>query len=256
MNQEVLIERLFQTLVNGDRSAAREIVAETLGAGISAEEVLSDLFWPTLTTLNRLHRADQLSIMSHHFATRLLRSLADQVQLRLSRSPSLGRRVLIVCGPTEHNELAASMAADLVEARGFAVTFAGGGVPADEVMACVGEHRPDTLLIFSSSARDLPEIRRMIDRLHEVNVCPNLQIVVGGGVFNRAEGLAEEIGADLFVPELCDIADALVEQANVRASPGQRTVGRKRRGGGAGSHEFNDIDTDDNDVRRYHTDAA
>ncbi|NOG54655.1 MAG: cobalamin B12-binding domain-containing protein [Planctomycetes bacterium] len=262
MNQEVLIERLFQALVNGNRSAAREIVAETLQAGISAEEVLSDLFWPTLTLLNKLHRADQLAMMGHHFATRLLRSLADQMQLRLQRHPSLSKRVLIVCGPTEQNELAACMAADLVEARGFDVSFAGGGVPADEVMARVGEHRPDTLLIFSSSARDLPDIRRMIDRLHEMNVCPHMQIVVGGGVFNRADGLAEEIGADLFVSELGEIASELVENADVRASPGQRTVGRKRRSNDsnvAGSCGIDNCDEDDDrdeEVRRIHTDAA
>ncbi|MBL1216101.1 MAG: cobalamin B12-binding domain-containing protein [Planctomycetes bacterium] len=262
VNQEVLIERLFQALVNGNRSAAREIVAETLQAGISAEEVLSDLFWPTLTLLNKLHRADQLAMMGHHFATRLLRSLADQMQLRLQRHPSLSKRVLIVCGPTEQNELAACMAADLVEARGFDVSFAGGGVPADEVMARVGEHRPDTLLIFSSSARDLPDIRRMIDRLHEMNVCPHMQIVVGGGVFNRADGLAEEIGADLFVSELGEIASELVENADVRASPGQRTVGRKRRSNDsnvAGSCGIDNCDEDDDrdeEVRRIHTDAA
>ena len=34
----------------------------------------------------------------------------------------------------------------------------------------------------------------MIDRIREIGAVPDLQVVVGGGVFNRADGLAEEIG--------------------------------------------------------------
>jgi len=229
VNKEVLIERLFQTLISGDRGGARGIVDETIEMGVPAEELLSEIFWPTLHLVQKLFRADQLSCLAHHFATRLMRSLADQAQTRLTVSPSNGKRILIACGGTEQDELAASMAVDLIEAGGFEVAFAGGGVPFDEIMARVGEDRPDILLLFSSAAKDLPEIRRIIDELHEVNVCPEMQIVVGGGVYGRAEGLAEEIGADLYIPELGQVVDLLLEQNTKRARSDQRTVGRKRR---------------------------
>lgn len=229
MNKEVLIERLFQTLISGDRAGARGIVTETIEMGVPAEELLSEIFWPTLNLIQKLFRADQLSCLSHHFATRLMRSLADQAQARLAVAPANGRRILIACGGTEQDELAASMAVDLIEAGGFEVAFAGGGVPFDEIMARVGEDRPDILLLFSSAAKDLPEIRRLIDELHEVNVCPEMQIVVGGGVYGRAEGLAEEIGADLYIPELGEVVNLLLEENAKRAKSDQRTVGRKRR---------------------------
>lgn len=229
MNKEVLIERLFQTLISGDRTGARNIVNETIEAGVPPEELLSEIFWPTLNLIQKLYRADQLTCLSHHFATRLMRSLADQAQSRLSVAPPNGRRILVVCGGTEQDELAASMAVDLIEAGGFEVAFAGGGVPFDEIMSRVGEERPDILLLFSSAAKDLPEIRRIIDELHEINVCPEMQIVVGGGVYGRAEGLAEEIGADLYIPDLRDVVGLLLERKSKRAASDQRTVGRKRR---------------------------
>ena len=229
VNQEVLIERLFQALISGDRNEARAIVAEATNAGVPAEELATGLFWPVLNMVQRLHRADQLAALSHHFATRLLRSLADQIQPRFAVAPRNERRVMVVCGNTEQDELGASMAADLVEAGGFDVCFVGGGVPFDEIMARVGEDRPNVLLLFSSAAADLPEVRRLIDTLHEQNVCHELQIVVGGGVYGRAEGLAEEIGADLFVPDLADLVPMLREKAAQRARSDQRTVGRKRR---------------------------
>lgn len=229
MNQEVLIERFFQTLVDGDRNAARSIVAETLEAGVPPDRLLTGLFWPVLNQIQKLYRADQLSAVAHHFATRLLRMLAAQAQARFVQAARNGRRILISCGASEPDELAASMAADLVEAAGFEVSFTGGGVPADEIMSQVGNDRPDVLLLYSSAAQDLPHIRRLIDKLHEINVCPDLQIVVGGGVYSRADGLAQEIGADLAVPDLADLTALLVDEAGKRATPDQRTVGRKRR---------------------------
>jgi hypothetical protein len=72
-------------------------------------------------------------------------------------------------------------------------------------------------------------VRHLIDTLHDVGVCPRLQIMVSGGVFNRAEGLAEEIGSDLFAPNPWDALAVLEQSPKKRATPEQQTVGRKRR---------------------------
>ena len=109
------------------------------------------------------------------------------------------------------------------------LTFAGGGVPNDEILSQVHEYKPDVLLLFCSGPKDLPNIRGLIDTLHEISACPDLQIVVGGGVFNRAEGLAEEIGADLWASHPLELVEAMVDDPQQRAGEDQRTVGRRRR---------------------------
>jgi hypothetical protein len=60
-----------------------------------------------------------------------------------------------------------------------------------------------------------------------------MQIVVGGGVFNRAEGLAEEIGADLWARTPRELLDKLVQHSTRRATAEQRTVGRGRKSAAA-----------------------
>lgn len=232
MSQEILIERLFDALVSGDRSAAREIVAETFSSGCSAEQILTDLFWPTYERVETFHRHDQLATLSHHLATRLLRTLVDQTTLRLTRNGSNGRTVFAVCGPTDADELAAQMAVDLLEATGFEVQFAGGGIAMDEILARVQSQKPDHLLLFASAPQDLPEIRGLIDTLNEIGACSpasgRLQVVVGGGVFNRADGLAEEIGADLWATTPADLVAEMTSFPERRASEDQRTVGKNK----------------------------
>lgn len=229
MNQELIIERLFSALISGDRAGARSIVQETVDADVPAEELSHSIFWPVMEMIDRLFRADQLTTLAHHYATRLLRTIVDQAQARYAHKARRNRKICMFCGPSEQDELAAQLVADLAEADGFEVFFAGGGVANDEILAEVGEQKPDILLMFSSAPPDAPHIRQLIDTIREIDSRPNMQIVVGGGVFNRAEGLAEEIGADLWARSPSELLEKLTSEQTRRAAPEQRTVGRNRR---------------------------
>jgi methanogenic corrinoid protein MtbC1 len=193
------------------------------------EAIVSDLFWPTYELIQKLYKEDHLQTLNHNLATRLLRWLVDQNSAKLVQAPRVNRRVFCTCGPAEGEELGAQMAVDLIEGAGFDVWFAGGGVANDEVLARVQEDKPDVLLMFSSAASDLPNIRNLIDTLNEIGACPNLQIAVGGGVFNRAEGLAEEIGADIWANDPLEMVETLIDSPHQRATTAQRTVGRAKR---------------------------
>ena len=94
------------------------------------------------------------------------------------------------------------------------------------------------LPVQSGSTRILQEMNRqhpreeymeLIDTIREINATPDLQIIVGGGVFNRAEGLAEEIGADLWAQDPVELVDLMIHEPGQRATEEQRTVGRTRR---------------------------
>ncbi|MEZ6241909.1 MAG: hypothetical protein R3B57_02600 [Phycisphaerales bacterium] len=232
MRCDLVTERLFETLVSGDRTTARRIIEEQNTHGVAPQTLVTDLYWPVHEMIERLRRDDQITTLGYHLATRLLRVLVDQSAIRLLQrveTPPRGRTVFACCGPDEGSELGAQMAVDLLEAHGFRIRFAGGGVPTDEIQALVQNDKPDVLLMFSSAPGDLPVIRGLIDTLHEVGACPNTQIVVGAGVFNRADGLAEEIGADLWASDPLELVQMLLEEPETRATEDQRTVGRKRR---------------------------
>lgn len=230
MGRDGLVERFFNILISGHRREARGFVEQTLAAGWSGERVFIDLFWPVLEQIQNLYRNDQLSEMAHHFATRLLRALADQVQLHLTESEGGGRVVLLVCGPAEPEELAAQMTCDLLESAGFTVYFAGGGVANDEIVEQLAMLDADVLVVFGAVPETVPATRTLVDHLHGIGTCPQLQIAVGGGVFNRAEGLAEEIGADVWAATPQEMVEALLTQPRRRMTTSQRTVGRRRRG--------------------------
>jgi methanogenic corrinoid protein MtbC1 len=229
MSREALIERFFNALISGSRTDSRAVVDELLQAEISADLILSQLFWPTLEHIQKLYRNDHLTDIAHHLSTRMMRHLADQMQLRLEQKERNDKSAMVICGPEESEELAAQMAADLLEADGYNVYFVGGGVANDEIVAQIGELNNDLLVVFGAVPSTVPFTRLLIDRLHDIGVCPKLQIVVGGGVFNRAEGLAEEIGADLWAATPAELCKTITQHPEKRMAQDQRTVGRKRR---------------------------
>lgn len=229
MNFDTVCERFFEALVEGDRDLSSRIVDEALERGATAQRLYREVFWPVYERIERLHRADQMSALTHHFATRLLRVLVDRAAARLDKPTERKRTVLAVCGPTDPDELAAQLAVDLLEADGYVVRFAGGGVAADEILGEVQTSQPDALLFFASAPCDLPDIRRLIDTVREIGACDDLQIIVGGGVFNRADELAEEIGADLWATAPTELVEVMNDEPDRRATDDQRTVGKNRR---------------------------
>ncbi len=219
----------LETLLTGDRAACRALIDAALDGGVSAMELLTGMIWPTMELLQQLYRDDRISVSALNLATRLNRSMTDQVSGRLQRNATNGKKVLIFCGNDEPEELGGQITAELFECDGWTVRFAGGGVPEDEVLKLIGEVRPELLVMFGTLPSAVPAVRKLIDYLREVNSCPEMQVMCCGGIYKRAEGLAEEIGADLYAPDAAQAVQIANAHPTRRATVDQQTVGRTRR---------------------------
>lgn len=227
-NFESITEQLFSHLISGDRRGARDVMDAVYATGTPAETVAKDLFWPVLESVTALFRQDRMSVLSYQYATRILRMLVDQCQGRYTNRPTRNRKIAMFCGQNEAEELAGQMVADLLEADGYEITFAGGGVATDEIRGELGEREPDALLLFASSAKDAPFVRELIDQIRKHRAFPDMQIIVGGGIFNRAPGLAEEIGADVSATSPRDLLEKLVSEPHTRNERWTTTGQRNR----------------------------
>ena len=226
------VEHLLERCLRGDRGEVRDFV-DTMLVTHTPDRVLMNVMLPALERVQRLDREDAASQAAVNIMIRAMRLASARVIERLDPTPldaALGpRRISLYCGTSLVEELQGEIFAAVLEHDGHVVRFSGGGVPADEILAEVGRTDPDVLLLFASSASDAPGIREIIDTIRTIDSRPDLQIAVGGGVFRRAPGLAEEIGADLWADDPEDLRVAIVEEADRRAFPEQRTVGRTRR---------------------------
>lgn len=195
---EPFLIRYLQPLLAGRRAECFDLVADAVRTGASPEELVCDVVWPAMAQVERLHRDDRINTAVEHLASRINRTVADQLQAHLPRKPATGKRVLVACADEPHEELGAQVISDLFQSDGWEVYLVGGGVPDDEILSLVGQLRPDVLLLFGARAEAVPSTRALIEHIREVGTCPTMNVVVTGGIFSRADGLWREIGADAF----------------------------------------------------------
>ena len=229
MPSSSLVEEYMSPLLAGERVACRKFVLASLDRTDDPKDLYYGLLWPAMEKVAKLFRSDRINAASEAMATRINRSIADQMQLRLTACEQNGKRLVITCAPGEPEELGAQIYADLFEARGWNVYFLGGGIPNDEILGLVGRVRPDILLIFGTHPSGVPDVRKLVDMIREIGVNPTMNIMVSGGVFNRADALWKEVSADLFA-RTADQAIPIAESAEPRKpEPPRVGVPKKRR---------------------------
>lgn len=228
MPSSALVEQYMTPLLAGDRTSCRQLVHEQVAPRTDAARLYHELLWPAMERVDKLYRTDRINAASEGMATRINRSIADQLQLRLTTRPRNGRRIVVLCAPGEPEELGAQMCSDLFEANGWQVYFLGSGIPNDEVLTLVGQLRPDILLIFGTQPAGVPGVRQLIDLIREIGVNPHMNIMVSGGVFNRADGLWKEVNADLLAKTAWE-AIPIAEKAEPRTPEPARVGAPKKR---------------------------
>jgi len=219
-------------LLAGNRVQCRSTLVEELSGTADPKQLYHDMLWPAMQRVEQLYRGDRINAAAEHMATRILRSLADQLQSHLKQQARNGKTILITCADGEPEELGAQMCSDLFEARGWETYFLGAGVPSDEIYALVGQLRPEILLIFGTQPQGVPGVRHMIDMIREIGVNPTMNIMVSGGVFNRADGLWREVNADLVAKTALDaipLAESAEPRKPVIPQPGAPKKRRRRR---------------------------
>lgn len=229
MLKDAVLERYLDTLLKGDRKACRTVIEESLQTGTPANSVYLDIIWPIMAEIEHLVRSDKITTTQEHLATRINRTIVDQLQNKLPRKPLRNKRIVIACSNAKLQELGAQIMADLFESDGWEVKFLGGGLTNDDILAFINENAPDILLIYGGTPKQAPEIRQLIDTIRDINAWPNMRIMLSGGLFNRADGLWQEIGADLYAATALEALQ--IASKDTPIEPEQRTINRRKKRG-------------------------
>ena len=229
MKTAELFKQYLEHLFLGKRCQAREMILAAQDRGIPATKLLQNIIWPAMEQVDKLYRHDHISLIAEHMATRINRMIADQLHALMARQPKSGRRMVVLSGDGEMEELGAQIISDLFEASGWTVWFLGAGVPNDEVLQFVGKVTPDVLCLYGCQPADVPNTRGLIELIRNVGICEDMQVLIAGGVFNRAEGLSDEVKADLFAPDITGVLRTVEEHPVRIPKPDVPEPGRRRK---------------------------
>ena len=228
MLKKSVLERYLRALLKGDRPGSRSVIEEALQCGVPANTVYTDIIWPIMVEIDKLSRGDKISSTQEAFATRINRTIVDQLQNKLPRKPKTEKKIVVYSACSEQGELGAQMMTDLFESSGWEVRFVGSGVCQDDLIGFTNTYNPDVLLIYGMQADKAPDTRAMIDQVKGINACPDMKIMLSGGIFDRAEGLWEEIGADMYADSAAMAVEIASADEKDLPKP-QRTINRRKK---------------------------
>jgi methanogenic corrinoid protein MtbC1 len=223
MLKQHTLERYLQSLLIGNRPACRAVIEETLRGGVPANNVYMDVIWPIMVEIDKLYGQDGIDSAQQAFATRINRTIVDQLQNKLPRKPQRSKKIVVCCSANQQAELGGQMITDLFESDGWEARFLGGDVNNDDILAFVHSYHPDILLLYGIGPKAAPQVRKLIDTIKIVNAWPDMKIMLSGGVFDRADGLWEEIGADLYAATAAEAVRVASAEASDIPKP-QRTI--------------------------------
>ncbi len=229
MISENYLNSYLQALLTGNRRQCRGVIEDILHNNrASIVSLYSEVIWPTMLEIERRYKSDSITSAQEHMASRISRSIVDQLQNKLPRQQQSDKKVVICTATAESGELGGQIISDMFESAGWDVRFLGGGMTNDEILSFINDFGPDFLVIYGSLASQAPDIRAIIDRIREVNAWPDMKIMLSGGVFARAEGLWEEIGADMFADTAVDAVELAMGQSATAKTP-VRTINKRKR---------------------------
>ena len=184
----------LDALLGGDRESASRIVNDAIKAGVALPEVYEHVFRATQHEIGRMWQSNRVSVAIEHYATGATEAIMLKRSVGESSKTPGRRRFLGGCVEGEQHDLAIRMVCDVLQSEGWEASFLGASTPESALFEAIGRLNPTVVGLSTSSFFHIDMTRKVIRSIHARY--PDVKVVVGGGPFDRIEGLAEKLGAD------------------------------------------------------------
>lgn len=188
-------DAFLDLLLQGRRSEALAIALQARAAGATLPDVYVSIVQEALYAVGRLWETNQITVGVEHMATAIAHYVVDRLYEEVSIASAVGR-ILVAGVQGERHQLGASMAANVLEADGWALRYLGTDLPHASVLHALGSFEPDILCISATMLAQVPSMRGLVRAVREQRADDRLRIVVCGGVVRQVPALARAVGAD------------------------------------------------------------
>jgi corrinoid protein of di/trimethylamine methyltransferase len=195
ISHQVILDRLANAVVAGDREGCKRIANEALKAGVDpyvaimqgcskGMEILSkkydegEAFVPEiLVSADAMN--DAIAILKPH--------------MKVDKATTKGKVALGVCEGDVH-DIGKNIVKIMLDAAGYEIIDLGASVPVKKFVETVREKKPDIVGISALMTMTMTGMEEVIVALKDCQLRDNVKVIVGGGPISNE--YAEKIGAD------------------------------------------------------------
>jgi methanogenic corrinoid protein MtbC1 len=216
------VERFVDALARRDRKAAAGQALGLLEAGTPVQELVQGLLGAAQAEVGRRWEANQWSVADEHAATAITDAVLGALAWRIKAAEDQGH-VVVTCAEGEWHSLPARMAAEVLRAHGWQVTFLGASTPADHLRRFVAEVGAVAVVVSCSVPIFLGGALRSVQAAQSEGI----PVLVGGRAFGPDDTRAYRLGADGWAPDPVAAARLLDSWRQQRPAVGKRPAGMR-----------------------------
>lgn len=199
------ISEIFNAIVDGDASTAKQSVQSALAAGIDAEIVLNEGLVASMKEVGRLFEEGEYFVPEMLISARAMQAgmnILRPVLIEQDIKPS--GKVVIGTVRGDLHDIGKNLVSMMLEGAGFQIVDLGTDVAPEKFLEAVAEHKPDILGMSALLTTTMNNIKATIRYFEEKGIRRDVKIIIGGAPITQA--YADEIGADGFAPDASQAA--------------------------------------------------
>lgn len=171
---------LYDALINHDEERASNIMRE-LHASYDLMTIFVRILSPTLIAIGEAWFRGEIRITTEHYASNFLRAkLMSLLQAYPTRRNA--PYIQLGCAPTEQHEIGSLMMAVLLRSEGYRIEYLGPDLPIEDLVDYASYEFPDLIVMTASTELSAFEMRRLKEKLDQIDPAPLL--AYAGGAFD------------------------------------------------------------------------
>ena len=191
------VDAFTACLLRRDHASATALALGLADGGAPVSELLVELVGAAQARVGDAWQRNEVTVADEHAATVVSDAVVTLLAARTDADLT-GPHVVVACAEDEEHVLPARLAAEVLQAAGFAVTFLGEAMPAVHLGAFLGRVRPVAVGISCSTPLAFPGLLSCIAVAHDIGI----PVIAGGLALGPDAVRAQSLGADLFAPDM------------------------------------------------------
>ncbi|MEW6504169.1 MAG: corrinoid protein [Chloroflexota bacterium] len=197
---ENLLSAVYQAILEGDQTAAREAVQRALEANLEAEVILKQAMMPAMQEVGRLFEEGEYFVPEMLVAARAMQAGMNLLKPRLVQAEvaSSGK---VVAGTVKGDlhDIGKNLVCMMLEGAAFEIIDLGTDVPPEKFVEAVESSGAQLVALSALLTTTMPNMKHTIEALQQAGLRQKVRVMVGGAPVT--ETFARQIGADGYAPD-------------------------------------------------------
>lgn len=183
-------------LLNEDKNMARTLIMSLYERGLSLEDMYFKIFTYALKKVGEYWEIGQMEVWQEHYISEVILDLMSELKAKENGVLKNNYSILTLTPGSELHNIGLKMISDLLELRGWDVTYIGSNVPVKSLLQAIEIIRPNLLAISVTMPDHIDSACNTISAIKNRFGKKAPTIVVGGNAFINCKDICKETGAN------------------------------------------------------------